>query len=217
MERVRIGLIGAGFAAHLHAHSFQKVKGIRAEIVGAAAIPLKSTEEFAKKFNVPHCYDDYRYLLDDTTIDIVDICVPNALHKRVCIESAMAGKNIICEKPLTGYFGENLGEEVELVGHAVPKSEMYKRAMQNADEIMATVKEKRARLGYAENFIYAPAVEKARRLIRASGGDDSWAPGRGKPQRLSCCVCAPLETLRGRCAPALGLTTHRSSDPPEAV
>lgn len=170
MDKVRIGLVGAGFAAHLHIHALRQVRGVPIEVVGVAAKPLESAEEFAKKFGIPKYYDDYRYLLDDKGITLIDICAPNVLHKRIALESIKAGKNVICEKPLTGYFGEDLPESVELVGNEVSRVEMYKKAMQNADEIVTAVKEEGVKFGYAENFVYAPAVEKARRLIRASQG-----------------------------------------------
>ena len=170
MEKIRIGLVGAGFCAHLHVNSLQNVKGIPVEIVGVAAKSLKSAEEFAGKFNIPKYYDDYRYLLDDKMVDIIDICAPNSTHKQICLDSARSGKNIICEKPLTGYFGEDLDEQVELIGDKVPKTKMYRMAMQSADEIVRVIQENKVKFGYAENFIYAPAIEKARRLIKSSRG-----------------------------------------------
>jgi len=170
MRKIKVGVVGCGFAAHLHVDSFKKVKGMEVEVVGIASRTRESSESFAKKYNIPRHYTDYRYLLENKAIDIVDVCVPNYLHKKVCVDSAKAGKHIICEKPLTGYFGEDLNESVEFVGTSVPKSKMYKKAVENADEIVETAKMNKVKLAYAEDLVYAPPVQKAKRLIRVSQG-----------------------------------------------
>ncbi|NLG84087.1 MAG: Gfo/Idh/MocA family oxidoreductase, partial [Firmicutes bacterium] len=106
MEKIRVGLIGAGFVAHIHMNAYQQVKGIPVEIAGVVAKPREEAEKFARKFNIPKYYDDYRYLLDDNTIDLIDICAPKVIHKNICLDAAMSKKHIIWDKPLTGYFVE---------------------------------------------------------------------------------------------------------------
>jgi len=170
MKKVTVGIVGCGFAADLHVRALRMVKGIEVEIIGVASRTNKSSENFARRFGIKKHYTDYRYLLEDKNIDVIDVCTPNYLHKRICVESAQAGKHIICEKPLTGYFGEDISEEVEFVGTTVSKLKMYKEAMRSADAILQAVKENDVKLAYAEDFVYAPAVEKAKRLIMASRG-----------------------------------------------
>ena len=167
MRTIKIGLVGSGFVTHLHLNAYRQVIGIPVEVVAVAS--LDDVEKFAKDYNIPKYYADYRRVLDDKEIDIIDVCVPNVLHKQVCIESAEAGKHIICEKPLTGYFGENLKDQTERVGE-IPRLEMYKNAVKNADEIMAAVTRNNVKLCYAEDFVYAPPVVKAKRLLKVSGG-----------------------------------------------
>ena len=43
---------------------------------------------------------DYRELLDDPDIDLIDICVPTFLHKDIAIAALEAGKHVVCEKPM---------------------------------------------------------------------------------------------------------------------
>ncbi|HCD41944.1 MAG: Gfo/Idh/MocA family oxidoreductase [Bacillota bacterium] len=168
MKTIKIGLIGSGFVTHLHLNAFRQVVGIPVQVVAVASLD-DDLDRFAKKFNIPHYYSDYRKVLQHDEIDMIDVCVPNVLHKRVCIDAAEAGKHIICEKPLTGYFGEDLEDKTVAVGET-SKLEMYKKAVKNADEIMDAVQRNNVKLCYAEDFVYAPPVTKAKRLLEAAGG-----------------------------------------------
>ena len=104
--------------------------------------------------------DDVRRILDDPQVDLVDLCVPNAAHASLGLEAARAGKHVIVEKPLTGFFGDP----------ATPRAEMLRVALGLADEVIAACRAAGVRLCYAENWVYAPPIQKARRLLMASGG-----------------------------------------------
>jgi len=95
----------------------------------------------------------------------VDLCVPNHLHKPFAIEAAKAGKHVICEKPLTGYFGD--GEEDVA---ATPKAKMLEGALRNADEMIEAANRGGVKLMYAENWLYSPTVRKVEALVESSGG-----------------------------------------------
>ena len=43
---------------------------------------------------------DWRSVVDDPEIDIIDVVTPNDTHREICIAAAQAGKSILCEKPL---------------------------------------------------------------------------------------------------------------------
>lgn len=161
MHKIGIGIIGSRFAADLHAHALSKIRGSKCEIVGVCAKTKESAEAFARKFNVPHAYTDHRALLDRKDIHLVDLVLTTNLHHTMAIDSANAGKHIICEKPLTGCFSEAKA----MSGHA-----MFDAAMKNADAVLEACRRNRVTLGYAENFVYAPPVAKLRRLMDASGG-----------------------------------------------
>ncbi len=167
MEKVRVGLVGSGFVSNLHMKAYKEVTGVEVEVLGVAA--AHDPIEFAEKYGIPEHYSDYRLLLDNKNIDVIDICVPNTLHKRLCIDSVSAGKHIICEKPLTGYFGGDIQDENRDIG-LVSKKKMYRKAVQNVDEIMAAVNKADVKLCYAEDLIYAPPVAKAKRLIKTGEG-----------------------------------------------
>ncbi len=96
---VKIGIIGAKFAGDFHAQSWAWVPG--ANIYAIADIDTEAMNNFASVHNVTRTYDDYKKLLEDPEIDLVDICLPNFLHAEVTIAAMEAGKDVICEKPMT--------------------------------------------------------------------------------------------------------------------
>jgi predicted dehydrogenase len=157
-----VGIVGAGFAASFHLRSYQQVKGIPVEVVGIASKTRARAEHVAGRYGIPKVYDDYRSLLDDPSIAIIDLCVPNALHLPLVLETARAGKHVICEKPLTAYFGE--GEPDKEVG-ATSKRRMLDKVMADLAEVTRVMADGRVKFCYAENWIYAPAVRKALEIV----------------------------------------------------
>jgi len=166
-KRVRIGVIGAGFVSHIHARSYARLTDLGIDLVAAAAVPQSQAEELAREFGIPSVYEDYRKVLERDDVDIVDICVPNFLHERFVLDAAAAGKHIVCEKPLTGYFGGP--GAADPVG-ATPRKIMLEEAVRSADRMLAAAEKYGVRLMYAENWLYSPAIQKAARLVAASGG-----------------------------------------------
>ena len=154
-NRVRIGVIGAGFVSHIHARSYARLVDLGIDLVAAAAVPQSQAEELAREFGIPSVYEDYRKVLERDDVDIVDICVPNFLHERFVLDAAAAGKHIVCEKPLTGYFGGP--GAADPVG-ATPRKIMLEEAVRSADRMLAAAEKYGVRLMYAENWLYSPAI-----------------------------------------------------------
>jgi len=166
-ERVRVGLIGAGFVGSIHARAYRRITDLDVDIAAVAAVPLAQAEELAARYGVADAYDNYRRILERDDINLVDLSVPNHLHERFAIEAAQAGKQIVCEKPLTGYFGGP--GAADPVG-ATSKRLMLEESLHSADRMIAAAQEHGVKLMYAENWLYCPAVQKAMGLAEASGG-----------------------------------------------
>jgi len=168
MEKVRLGIIGSQLAAHWHLSNLSKLRGLKVDVVAVASKRIENARAFAKKFDIPDHYDDYRRILERTDIDVVDLCIPTDLHEEFSIQAAEAGKHIICEKPLTGYFGKE--REEDQVGLMVCKELMLKEALKGCDRVIEAVRKNRVKFMYAENWIYAPPFVKLKRLMKASAG-----------------------------------------------
>jgi len=73
---------------------------------------------------------DWREVVADPEIDLVDICLPNKLHYEVALAAIEGGKHVYCEKPLINTAGEalHLAEAAEqrgvvtMVGHNFPRN-----------------------------------------------------------------------------------------------
>jgi predicted dehydrogenase len=157
---VRVGFVGAGFSAGLHASGLREVTGVPVALAAVSAGDPANARAFAGRHGIPVVHDDWRDLVRDPDVDVVCICVPNALHEEVAIAAARAGKHIICEKPLSGAFGAS-----ELRGTRRADDELA-RAIESAARIERAVAEAGVLFLYAENWIYAPAIVKVKRLIR---------------------------------------------------
>ena len=71
----------------------------RVEFVDIAAIAgreLAPAERLAAGFGVKTAVDDYRKLLEDTTIDAIHICTPNATHYQMAKEALLAENMLAC-------------------------------------------------------------------------------------------------------------------------
>lgn len=162
MKTVKVGIVGAGFAASFHIESYKRVYGVDAHVTAITSRTRAKAEELAKRYGIPNVYDSYYELLD-SGVDMVDLCTPVQVHKEMLLRASDRGKHVVCEKPLVGFIGEG-------ATGAVPKLEMYEKVCADLAEIRATLKRNGTRLMYAENWIYAPGVQKAVNLIKASKG-----------------------------------------------
>ncbi len=168
MKTLGLGLVGARYGARMHLANYAVLPEGRVEIRGICSRTRESAEGLAREAKIPFVTGDYDALLAREDIAAVDICLPPALHHEFAIRAAEAGKHIIMEKPLTGYFGSP-GDR-EPIGLHVPKAKMWAGALRNAEAVREAVRRKGVRFCYAENWVYAPPIAKMRRLIAAAKG-----------------------------------------------
>jgi predicted dehydrogenase len=164
MKTVTVALIGGGYGAFLHANGYAKVHGVPVKIKTLVDIDLEKASNFAKKYGIENVTSSLEEVLNDEEIDIIDIVTPPMSHIDITIKALNAGKHVICEKPLTGYFGEE-GDE-KPIGTKVPKAKMYEKVIEQMDEVKKIVEASSKLFMYAENYVYCPSIMKAAEIIR---------------------------------------------------
>ena len=155
---------GQRFSATLHGDAYQKVYGLDVKMEAVASVE-DTIHDFAKKYNIPKIYSDYAEMLKDPDIDVVDICTPPHLHVPMIKQALAAGKHVICEKPLSGYFGGK-GADNDHVGES-DKRVMYEKVMEELNDLKKVVESSDKLFMYAENFVYAPSIQKTLEFLRA--------------------------------------------------
>ncbi|MBS3681898.1 Gfo/Idh/MocA family oxidoreductase [Ornithinibacillus massiliensis] len=91
----RVALVGLGFIGKSHLEAYRQMENVK-----VAAICTKHKHDAKACSSIPFV-SDYDALLNDESIDVIDLCVPTYLHEEFIIKAAQAKKHIICEKPLT--------------------------------------------------------------------------------------------------------------------
>ncbi len=133
-KTLNVGLIGYGFMGRTHSNAYCKVghffdvpyKPVLHVVCG---LEDKVAKAFAEKWGYKSHTTDWRKVIEDDKVDVVDICVPNNFHAEIAIAAAEAGKAIVCEKPLarTGAEAEPMVQAVEKAGVANLVSFNYRR------------------------------------------------------------------------------------------
>lgn len=106
MKDIRIGLIGAGFMGKAHAAAFRNIPLLFGNEPGRPILEILADvdeEVVAKRagqFGFSRWTTNWRDVIADPEVDIVDITTPNHMHADMAIAAAQAGKHIYCEKPL---------------------------------------------------------------------------------------------------------------------
>lgn len=105
MKELGVGLIGSGFMGRAHALGYAAARlafalpvGLRSEIIADATPELAESARAALGF--ARSTHDWRDVVSDPAVDIVDICAPNALHREIALAAIAHGKHVYCEKPL---------------------------------------------------------------------------------------------------------------------
>lgn len=165
VKTVRIGMVGVGFAGRFHLECLRRVHGVDARVSGVTSLRAESRVAFGEKHGVA-AYDDLRSMLGE--VDLIDICSPPYAHGEAIRLAAEAGVHVICEKPLSGYFGPP-GAEESFRGNRAPKAPMLEAVVGELKNLACVVQNSGIMFGYAENFVYTPAIQKEREIIEKTG------------------------------------------------
>jgi predicted dehydrogenase len=121
----------------VHLEALRRVEFV--DVVAIAGRELVAAKRLGAGFGVETAVDDYRELLEDVTIDAVHICTPNATHYQMAKDALLAGKHVLCEKPLSV-------------------------SVEEAQELVNLARERSRRNCVCHNLRYYPMVQQMRRM-----------------------------------------------------
>ncbi|MCZ6538274.1 MAG: Gfo/Idh/MocA family oxidoreductase [Chloroflexi bacterium] len=124
MSKVRVGFIGAGQIADLHARAY--ANNPTGELFAVADSSPGRAEARAAIWHADRSYEDYREMLADPDVDAVEILLPHFLHKEVAIAALEAGKHVSLQKPM----GVDLAE-ADAISEAAAAADVVFRVFDN--------------------------------------------------------------------------------------
>jgi len=170
-KTVRTGIIGAGFAATFHFESLKKVHSTDVAVEGVFALDTEQAASYAKERGIK-AYDNLEALIEK--VDVVHVCTPPVAHEPIAIAALEQDKFAIVEKPLTGYFGDGSDD---FNGETFPKTDALDHSLASMERMLAAEKKSKGQILYAENWIYAPSIQKEREIIEKTGAQILWIHG----------------------------------------
>jgi predicted dehydrogenase len=136
---MRFAVIGAGRFAVKRADVINNLPSGRAELKAVVDVDLERAKTLAKKYNC-EAFSDYHKLLEHDDIDSVIVATPNKYHCEISEAFLEAGKNVLCEKPIT-------------------------RNLEEAKKLVEAAKKSKAFFKTGSNHRYFPNVQKAKELL----------------------------------------------------
>jgi predicted dehydrogenase len=165
---LRASIIGSGFAAKFHVEAIKRVFGTPVEVIGAYSPNTNRLKSFCNEKDIPP-FSSLESLIEVS--DVLHICTPPSTHEKLVIDVLQKHKHAIVEKPYTGYFGDGTPG---FNGDNFPRKKGLEVALESIKNMREAERESKGSIFYAENWIYAPAIQKERELIEKTGAQILW-------------------------------------------
>ena len=102
MDKLKFAILGCGFWSQFQLGAWQELDG--AECVALYNRTLSKADELAKRFGIPHTYDDADEMMQKEELDFVDIITDVDTHSKFVELAARHRKHVICQKPMAPSF-----------------------------------------------------------------------------------------------------------------
>ncbi len=139
MKKLRVGLVGFGFIGPHHLEAIRRT-GL-GDVVSIATRHAAAARAEAERFGIAHSTGDWRTLVADPDIDVIDIATPTGLHAPIALAAVAAGKHVIVDKPLalTSAEAKKMLAAARRAGvvHAVTFNIRYNVMLQHARALIA--------------------------------------------------------------------------------
>ena len=146
IREIGVGILGYAFMGKAHTNGYKKMPiffyppPAIPRLIAICGRTEEAVAEAARRYGFETYYTDWKKLIADERIEIVDNCLPNNMHAEPCIVAAEAGKNVLCEKPLAATL-----EDARAAYEAVEKAGVKNMV--------------------AFNYRFVPAIRLAKKLI----------------------------------------------------
>jgi UDP-N-acetylglucosamine 3-dehydrogenase len=107
-REVRIGILGSGWMGSVRASCYQQIEGVK--IVGIFNRNKERATTIARQCGAK-AVSDASALLEDPTIDALDVCVPSAIHQQIVSAALQQRKHVFCETPFRAVLTSSGGDE----------------------------------------------------------------------------------------------------------
>ncbi len=157
--KVRVGFIGAGGIANVHARYYRELPNV--ELVGVAEIIKERGLEFARRWNIPesNVFTDYREMIDKLSLDAVSVTTPHRLHAEPAIYALKHGVHVLVEKPMASTGAEAL----EMYRAAVSSGRILEVGFQNRFEPQIMAAKRIVASGLLGEFYYGETLADGKR------------------------------------------------------
>ena len=141
-----MGMIGAKYMGRAHTHGYTDLAlftDINAQFIKKTICATSpAVKETAERWGWESWTTDWRNIINDPEIDVVDIAGPSIIHSQIAIAAMKSGKHVLCEKPMAMNIDDaremvRVAEEmgvVNMVGfncRCVPAVELAKQMIDN--------------------------------------------------------------------------------------
>lgn len=165
---VKVGIIGSGFAAKFHLEALRRVYDVSLQIIGVHSSTPANLNRFCDKYSLKP-YLKVENLIEKC--DVLHLCTPPVTHEHLAIKILKKNKHVIIEKPFTGYFGSG---ESNFSGDTFNREVGLKESIASIEKILQCEMGSKGKIFYAENWIYAPAIQKEREVIEKTKSQILW-------------------------------------------
>jgi predicted dehydrogenase len=138
MKKFKTAVFGTGFVGRVHLEGIRRLGYVQVYAIGEPQI--EKANQLAAEFGVEKTDADYRRILEDPAVDAVHVCTPNFMHFPIAKDALLAGKHVICEKPLA-------------------------TSVEQARELVALAGQHKRRNATFHNLRFYPQVQQMRRMV----------------------------------------------------
>ena len=148
IPEIGVGMLGYAFMGKAHSHAYKTIPYMIQpppaipRLLGIAGRNEEAVQDAARRYGYERAYTDWRQMLRDDRIQLLDNGGPNDAHAEPSIAAARAGKHVLCEKPMG-------------------------RSAKEAAAMLEAVTKAGVKHAVAFNYRFVPAVRQARELIES--------------------------------------------------